>query len=117
MRLTLAFLLLLASAVQAQTVGPNCVLGWDYDPAQLSLVDTFEVYVDGQPAFSVPKTTQQATCADLGLTEGERSIYVTAKNAVAESAPSNALAVSYVESGPDATTTLRVVMSFEVQVQ
>ena len=117
MRFLLASLLLLASAVQAQTVGPNCVLAWDYDSQQLTRVDTFEVFVDGQRALSVPKTKQQATCSDLGMDEGERTIYVTAKNAVAESAPSNALTVSYVESGPAAPATLRVVVSVEVQVQ
>jgi hypothetical protein len=113
----IALLLLISTFAQAQTVGPSCVLAWDYDPAEISRVDSFEVYVDGAQALSVPSTQQQVTCSEIGMTEGERTLAVTAKNAVAESLPSNALTVSYVESGPAPPTTLRVVVSIEVQVQ
>jgi hypothetical protein len=103
---------LLAPPVQAGTVGPGCAFEWDYPPADLERIDEFVLYVDGVNKLAVPKTQQIATCAAAGLTIGAHVIEATAKNAVGESAKSNAVNIVFVDTAPGAPTNVRIVVTY-----
>lgn len=107
----------LAGPAWSATIGPDCAVQWDYDAAQLARVDEFVLYLNGTEALAVPSSRQSATCAEIGVTEGEQVLTATARNAVGESAPSNAVAFTFVSDAPAAPSLLRIEVRVSVQVE
>jgi hypothetical protein len=114
---TAAVCLLAVTAAPAATIGPDCRVLWDYDPAELARVDEFVLYLDGAEALALPASRQSATCSEIGVPPGEHSLAVTARNAVGESAPSNTLTFSFVSDAPAAPGSLRIEVHVSVQVE
>jgi len=110
--LGVALAALISAPAWAETVGPGCALQLDYAPSDLERIDSFVVYVDGAEKLTVPKTEQTATCAAIGLTTGAHVLEATAKNAVGESAKSNAVSIVFVDTVPGAPTNVRIMVSF-----
>ena len=107
MRYALAGLALLATTVQAQTVGPGCSFAWDYADPMPSDVDGFRLYVGGAVAWEGAVKT--VTCEMAGIdASGDYSVHVTAYNAAGESAPSNTLGFTFAATAPSSPSNLRI---------
>ena len=106
-RLIAIALLLVSSAAHALTVGPGCILGWDYAQPLPADVDGFRLTINGAVAWT--GTPLEASCEAAGIAApGEYSAFVYAYNDVGESAPSNELVFTYVTGAPiNAPTMLR----------
>ena len=94
-----------ASLASAQTVGENSRFVWDYDPIDMQKIDGFKLYIDNEHVFTTINT--YVNVSDIQLTVGSHTAYVTAYNAVAESA-SNILGIYVVTDAPISPTNFTI---------
>lgn len=109
--LVASLLLFAASCATAGTVGPGCVIAWDYEVEDEQRIDGFRLYQGTIVSGTALPSAREMTCSSAGVLPGANTMTATAYNAVDESEHSNAISFVFVDSAPGTPSNVRVVVS------
>jgi len=115
MKILFVFALLIPMVTSAETVGPNNGFAWDYDPANLQLIDGFRLYANGTKVWEGAAQTATISAFDAPLADGVYDFHATAFNAVGESGPSNPVSAAVVSGAPAAPINLTINIQVTIQ--